>query len=134
MRVVIVGVCASGKTTLVKALRDLGIDAHNVAQEHSGIKKLWLKKCPDVLVMLDASLPVILTRRQVPWGEERLIMQRERLKDARQNADLFLQTDKLNKEQVLKQVLDFVKERRQNGGNHCGRLETGSGDKRLPIP
>ena len=40
MLIVVAGVCASGKTTLVKSLQNLGIDAHNVAQEHSSIKTL----------------------------------------------------------------------------------------------
>ena len=43
MRVVVAGVCVSGKTTLVKSLRELGID-DNVAQEHSIVKKLWNHK------------------------------------------------------------------------------------------
>ena len=89
MRIVVVGPCASGKTTLVTRLQELGLDAHNVAQEHSGIKTLWRKKRPDVVVMLEASLPVIRCRRPVPWGEERLTAQRERLKDAREHAGSF---------------------------------------------
>ncbi len=32
MRIAIVGVCASGKTNLVKGLRTAGFDAYNVAQ------------------------------------------------------------------------------------------------------
>lgn len=108
MRVVVVGVCASGKTTLVNRLRKLGIDAHNVAQEHSGIKTLWRKKEPHVLVMLDATLATIRKRRNVPWGEERLISQRERLVDARSHAQLFIQTDSIGKEDVVQQVLSYI--------------------------
>ena len=37
MRIAIVGICASGKTTLVRGLREAGYDAYNVAQEHSCI-------------------------------------------------------------------------------------------------
>jgi deoxyadenosine/deoxycytidine kinase len=108
VKVVVVGVCASGKSTLVRALRGLGIDAHNVAQEHSGIRQLWKKKNPDMVVMLDATIPVIRKRREVYWGEERLIAQRERLTDARRNADLFIQTDTLNRNEVLQLVLERV--------------------------
>lgn len=108
MRIVIVGPCASGKTTLVGSLRALGIDAHNVAQEHSGIKKLWEKKKPDVVIMLDATMPAIQKRREVYWGEERLVMQRQRLSDARSNAHLYMQTDRLDKEQVLSVVLAYL--------------------------
>jgi adenylate kinase len=112
MRVVVAGVCSSGKTTLVKSLQDAGIDAYNVAQEHSGIKKLWNKKNPDILVVLDAKLSTIRQRRKVPWGEERLVVQRERLIDARQHADLYLQTDELSKEDVVQNVLECI---RRNG-------------------
>ncbi|MEG6585585.1 hypothetical protein [Dendrosporobacter sp. 1207_IL3150] len=108
MLVAVVGVCASGKTTLVRKLQELGVEAYNVAQEHSGIKKLWKKKQPDVLVMLDASLPAIRKRRDVTWGEDRLTVQRERLVDAKQNADLFIQTDSLTKDDVVQTVLSYI--------------------------
>ncbi|MCX7780437.1 MAG: hypothetical protein N2491_05895 [Negativicutes bacterium] len=108
MRVVVVGPCASGKTTLVGGLRQAGIEAYNVAQEHSGIKRLWQKKQPDILIMLDVSLPTVRQRRAVPWGEERLILQRERLSDARDHADLYIHTDNLTKEEVLNAALNFI--------------------------
>lgn len=108
MRIVVVGPCSSGKTTLVGRLRDLGLDAVNVAQEHSGVRGLWRKKQPDVLVMLEASLPVIRRRRPVPWGEERLAVQRERLKDARAHADLLIHTDELTREEVVDRVLKYT--------------------------
>ncbi len=123
MRIVVVGPCASGKTTLVNTLRELGLDAHNVAQEHSGIKTLWRKKSPDVVVMLDASLPVIRRRRSVPWGEERLVAQRERLRDARKHASLFIQTDPLTREEVAGAVLDYIAGRADNGGTDCSGSE-----------
>jgi len=124
MRVVVCGVCASGKTTLVTSLRELGVEAYNVAQEHSCIRKLWRKKCPDVLVMLDVTLPVIRMRRSVPWGEERLVLQRERLRDARASADLYIQTDPLCREEVVDMVQAHLKERLDNDTNHCSRSET----------
>jgi GTPase SAR1 family protein len=108
MRIAVVGPCASGKTTLVNRLQELGFDARNIAQEHSGVKTLWRKAGPDVLVMLDASLPVIRQRRKVPWGEERLIAQRERLRDAREHASLYIQTDPLTREEVAGRVLDYI--------------------------
>ena len=125
MRVVVVGVCVSGKTTLVRSLQDLGIDAHNVAQEHSVIKKLWNHKQPDILVVLDVSLSSIRQRRTVPWGEERLAIQRGRLCDAYEHADLYIQTDELSKEAIVQQVLDYIR-RDQYAANYCGRFEKGS--------
>lgn len=109
MRLVVVGVCASGKTTLVNALRALGLDADNVPQEHSCIKALWKKKEPDILILLEASLETIRKRRIVPWGEERLKIQRERLKDARDHADLVIDTNPLSREAVVQQVLEYVR-------------------------
>ncbi|HMM21204.1 MAG TPA: hypothetical protein PKA10_10725 [Selenomonadales bacterium] len=123
MRVVVVGPCASGKTTLVARLRELGVDAHNVAQEHSGIPTLWRKKNPDVLVLLDATLPTVRSRRTVPWGEERLVMQRDRLSDARAHADLFIQTDPLSREEVAELVMDHIRRERNNGSNNGSRFE-----------
>ena len=57
MKVAVVGVCASGKTTLVSALRQFGIDAVDVAQEHSLVPHMWqVITRPDVLIYLDAGL------------------------------------------------------------------------------
>lgn len=119
MRVVVVGVCASGKTTLVQNLTRMGIETYNAAQEHSQIKQLWKKKEPDILVMLDATLATIRARRKIPWGEERLIAQRERLADAREHADLFIETDHLTKEEVVQVILDYIG-RKNDGSHHHG--------------
>ena len=118
MRLVVAGVCVAGKTTLVKSLRDLGIDAYNVAQEHSTIKKLWNRRLPDILVVLDAQLATIRQRRIVPWGEERLALQRERLCDAFENADLYIHTDDLSKDEIVQTVLEYIR-RNNHGENNC---------------
>ncbi|BEU87742.1 hypothetical protein TAMA11512_12060 [Selenomonas sp. TAMA-11512] len=109
MRVAVVGVCASGKTTLVKGLQEAGVDAYNVAQEHSCIHDFWNKRKPDILVMIDATLPAIKKRRRVFWTEERLVVQHERLKDAKAHADLYIQTDAYSAQEVLEQVLAFLR-------------------------
>jgi len=109
MRVVVAGVCASGKTTLVKSLRELGIDAYNVAQEHSMIKNLWNHREPDILVVLNAELPIIRKRRAVSWGEERLVVQRARLDDACQHADVYIQTDDLSRDEIVQNVLEHIR-------------------------
>jgi len=114
MRVVVTGVCASGKTTLVKSLQSIGIDAYNVAQEHSLIADLWNKKEPDLLVVLDAKLVTIRQRRIVPWGEEKLVAQHERLVNACEHADLYLQTDDLSRDDVVRRVLECIR-----GNNHA---------------
>ena len=104
MRIAIVGVCASGKTTLVAGLRAAGYDAYNVAQEHSCIHDFWNKHHPDVLVMIDATLPAIRKRRLVYWGEDRLA-------DARAHADLYIQTDALDADAVREKVIAFLGKR-----------------------
>jgi len=111
MRIAVVGVCAAGKTTLVQGLKDAGFDAYNVAQEHSCIRAFWNKHKPDVLVMIDATLPAIKKRRRVSWTEERLVVQHERLKDARAHADLYIQTDDLSAAEVLEKVVAFLREK-----------------------
>ena len=111
MRVAVVGVCASGKTTLVKGLQEAGVDAYNVAQEHSCIRSFWNKRNPDVLIMIDATLSAIKRRRRVSWTEERLITQHERLANAREHADLYIQTDAYSAQEVLEQVLAFLREK-----------------------
>ena len=39
--IAIVGVCASGKSTLAKALRERGYNARQVLQEHSYVPYMW---------------------------------------------------------------------------------------------
>ena len=108
MKIAIVGVCASGKTTLVAGLREAGYDAYNVAQEHSCVHNFWAKKNPDLVVMIDATLPAIHKRRLVYWGEDRLVTQHKRLADAKAHADLYIQTDELDAEAVRQKVIEFI--------------------------
>ena len=114
MRIAVVGVCASGKTTLVKGLKDAGYDAYNVAQEHSGIHNFWNKHHPDILVMIDATIPAIKKRRLVYWDQERLDVQHKRLADAKAHANLFIQTDAYNADEVREQVIDYIETWKKN--------------------
>lgn len=116
MKIVVVGICASGKSTLVKGLRKKGYDACNLAQEHSCVKKLWKKKHPDLLIMLDAELPAVRKRRRASWQQERIDVQHERLSDARENADLYLPTDELAVSDVLETAVDFIENIAASGG------------------
>ena len=108
LKIAVVGVCASGKTALVAGLKAAGFDAYNVAQEHSGIHDFWAKRHPDILVMIDATMPAIHKRRKVYWDERRLEVQHQRLADARAHADLYIQTDKYNADQVRDKVINFI--------------------------
>ena len=105
----IVGVCASGKSTLVAGLEAHGIRTRHIAQEHSYVKDMWKRITnPDILIFIDASYPVTLKRRQFNWTEADWLEQQRRLKHAREHADLYIDTDGLSIEQVLTIVIAFV--------------------------
>lgn len=112
MRIVIVGPCGAGKTTLATNLTTRGYDAHDCAQEHSHVQSMWQRIAqPDLLLYLDASLATIRTRLGVDWEQAYLDEMNRRLADARAHADLVLNTDPLSREQVLARVLEFVRAR-----------------------
>jgi RNase adaptor protein for sRNA GlmZ degradation len=111
MRIIIVGVCAAGKTTLAQNLTQLGYDAGTVAQEHSYVPTLWHHVPPDVLIFLDASYAAIRKRRDIDWDEANLEEERTRLADARQACDLYIKTDDLNADQVYRRVRRFLEKR-----------------------
>ena len=105
----IVGVCASGKSTLIAGLEAHGIRTRHIAQEHSYVKDMWKRITnPDILIFIDASYPVTLKRRQFNWTEEDWAEQQRRLIHARQYANLYINTDELSIEQVLKIVIAFI--------------------------
>jgi len=113
-RIVIVGPCASGKTTLVRGLWARGYaQARVVAQEHSGVSDLWqMRGQPDALIYLDARLETIAARQhRTDWTEDYLAEQKRRLQAAEAAADLYLPTDELDQAQVLDRVVEFLKRR-----------------------
>jgi deoxyadenosine/deoxycytidine kinase len=111
LRVAVVGHCASGKSTLVTALRGQGFDASAVAQEHSGIAWLWRHSDPDVLIYLDVPLATVRDRRGQEWPQAVYDAQEERLAEARAHADLIIDTATMNIRQMTQRALGFVRER-----------------------
>ena len=107
-RVAIVGPCASGKTTLVEALRDAGVDAHAVAQEHSGVPDLWRHSPSDLLIALDLELDVLRARRGFDWPETVYRDQMARLERARASADLRIDTGRHDVEATVREALEAV--------------------------
>ena len=109
--IIIVGVCASGKSSLVRRLRSLGYDARQCAQEHSHVPTMWQRLSqPDILICLDAGAETINRRHdRADWNEKLVDEQRRRLAHARQAADLFLVTDDLSEEEVLEKVVAFLR-------------------------
>jgi cytidylate kinase len=108
----VVGPCGSGKTTLIAGLAPLGFRTRHIAQEHSYVKDMWQRLTnPDILVFLDASWPVTCQRRRLDWTEAEWQVQQFRLRHARQNADLYLDTDGLSIAEVLERVVAFLEGR-----------------------
>ncbi len=64
---------------------------------------------PDVLIFLDASYGVTIQRRHLDWSIADYQEQHFRLRHARQNADLYLQTDAMTPQEVTEAVLRFLK-------------------------
>ena len=109
LRVAIVGPCAAGKSTLVKALREAGYEARHPAQEHSYVPDMWLRLVnPDVLIYLDVDYEVLLARRPNFGEREYLEREKARLAHARAHADLVVDTNGLTAEAVRELVLEAL--------------------------
>ncbi len=100
-RVVVVGPCASGKSTLVRGLRALGYDAIACGQEHSEISTLWRHADPDVLIALQVDLTTVRRRRGNDWPERLHEIQKHRLAPALAAADLVLDSAALDADALL---------------------------------
>jgi guanylate kinase len=106
----VVGPCGAGKTTLIEALDALGYSTRHIAQEHSYVKDMWQRITnPDVLIFLQVSYHVSQKRRPMNWLESEYDEQQRRLEHAREHADLLIETDDLGIQEVLDQVLGFIK-------------------------
>jgi deoxyadenosine/deoxycytidine kinase len=104
--IAIVGPCAAGKTTLARGLQEHGWPARQIAQEHSYVADMWKRLSrPDLLVFLDASFENCTARKQLNWTRAEYEEQRRRLAHARDNCDVYLNSDALRPEQVLVEVL-----------------------------
>jgi predicted ATPase len=106
--IVVVGPCASGKTTLVRALRELGYDAFAVAQEHSIIRDLWRKRNPDVVIALDLDLSVVRERRSPTWSSVIYAAQHERLQPAFRAANILIDTGEHDIDTALRMSLELL--------------------------
>jgi len=109
MRIVLVGICGSGKTTLAQGLRRLGYEVRECAQEHSNVPYMWQRiSRPDVLIYLDASEETVQRRGCWHYLAGYVEEQRKRLAHARAHCDLYVMTDDLTRSQVLQRVIDFL--------------------------
>jgi ATPase subunit of ABC transporter with duplicated ATPase domains len=107
-KIVVVGPCAAGKSTLVTALRALGYDARVSGQEHSEISTLWQHSQPDVLIALDVDISAVRERRGGSWPEWLHDLQVRRLAAASRAADLAIDTTTLSTHAVVARVLAYL--------------------------
>ncbi len=111
----VVGVSASGKSTLVKNLREAGYDARSVSQEHTQVQDLWRRiRPPAVLIHLDVNLAMQRQRRpDVTWNQANVEVEQQRLAHARAGADLLIDTSAITAADTLAQALAFLEHRAQ---------------------
>ena len=114
-RIVVVGPCASGKTTLVTRLQALGYDALVSGQEHSAVRDLWRRTGPDVVIALDVDLATIRRRRSPEWPEQIYRAQRLRLERAFAAANLIIDTNAHDEDAVAGLVMAWLADSR---GDH----------------
>src|SRR5215210_68514 len=109
-KIVVVGPCAAGKSTLVAALRALGYNARVSGQEHSEIPTLWQHAQPDVLIALDVDIAAVRDRRGGSWPEWLHDLQVRRLSAASRAADLAIDTTRLSPHAVMARVVGYLEQ------------------------
>lgn len=106
----LVGPCKSGKTVLKRGLNAHGYEVRHIAQEHSFVKDMWKKIAqPDILIFLDVSYGETLNRSSLTWSRNAYEEQLRRLGHARRHADLVIETDEKTPEEILEQVLEYLR-------------------------
>lgn len=106
----IVGVCASGKSTLIARLTELGCNCRHIAQEHSYVQTMWKQLTdPDILIYLEVSYAMTIQRRKLDWSLEEFEEQIRRLADAKEHADIVIDTDSLTAEEVAAQAMTRIR-------------------------
>lgn len=109
-RVVVIGPCASGKSTLTRRLQALGFDARACGQEHSEIRELWRHLEPDVLIGLWIDLETLRKRRSSgSWSGSIYARQQERLASGYAHADLVINCHDIDQDEVEREVLAWLR-------------------------
>lgn len=104
MEIVILGVCAAGKSTLAHRLREHGLFARTVAQEHSAIPELWRWSGAPTTIYLHASYQAVKRRRASRMSESGYEEQLHRLRSARAEATVRVDTSDLSADDVFELV------------------------------
>ena len=120
--IAIVGVCASGKSTIIKRLQEAGIRCRHIAQEHSYVHNMWQRLVhPDFLICLDVSYESTLNRKKLNWTLAEFQEQCNRISNARENANLIVNTDALSIEETTHLIIEGLNTAgimtAENGGN-----------------
>ena len=108
LRVVVVGPCASGKSTLAERLSAVGFDAYVCAQEHSEIPTLWRHLGPDIVIGLDVDLATIRDRRGDDWPDTIYQQQRRRLGLAWDAAEIIIDTSTTSADETFARAVDAL--------------------------
>ncbi|MGB7117179.1 MAG: hypothetical protein WBD56_13635 [Anaerolineales bacterium] len=109
LKIGVVGPCTAGKTTLINGLLINGYNAKQIAQEHSYVQDMWERLThPDILIYLAVSYSYTMKRRNLNWSISEYNTQVDRLRHAREHADIHISTDSLSPQDVLDQVLKFL--------------------------
>lgn len=107
----IVGPCGSGKSTLIAGLENHGYRCRHIAQEHSYVKHMWqVITKPDILIFLECSFENSTNRRKLNWTPADHEEQMRRLSHARAHANIIINTNIFDSEDVLAQALHYLKE------------------------
>lgn len=106
----LVGPCAAGKTTIANLLKNNGFrNVRQIAQEHSFVQNMWKKiSNPDILIFLDVTYDNSFKRRPQNWTIKDYNNQVQRLTNARENADLYVDTNNLTINQVFDLILEYL--------------------------
>ena len=105
----VVGACGTGKSELVTRLRERGYNVRHIAQEHSYAPRMWRQITnPDILVYLDVSYPLTLERKRFKWTEKEFMEQIHRLRDAREKADIRINTDDLTPDEIYEMIVENI--------------------------
>ena len=103
----LVGVCASGKTTLIRQLTLLGYNCRHIAQEHSYVPSMWQQIThPDYLIYLYVNYPTTVKRKNLNWTEAEYREQLHRLEHAYAHADFIIDNSFQSPEETLELVVN----------------------------
>ncbi len=106
----VVGPCGSGKSTLIAGLEKHGYRCRHIAQEHSHVKYMWKHITnPDVLIFLECSYENSTSRRSLNWLPTDHEEQLRRLSHAHEHADIIINTNHINPDEVLAQALAYLR-------------------------